>query len=137
MDVVFVRHNADVNYPSKAYSNDSGIDLYMPCGGIIEPGKIFKVKSGFSVDVPIGYEANLYPRSSVGSQGVITVMAPIDSSFAGEFSIILVNLSDTPFSFKANDRLCQMVFHSIAVVNPVVWADMSTRGNNGLGSSGV
>lgn len=137
MDVVFTRHNDIVKYPSKAYSNDSGIDLYMPCAGTVEPGKIFKVKSGFSVEVPVGYEANIYPRSSVGSQGVITVMAPVDSSFTGEFSIILANLTDTPFSFNVNDRLCQMVFHAIAVVNPVVWADMSNRGNNGLGSSGV
>lgn len=137
MDVVFTRYNDLVKFPKKAYSNDSGIDLYMPCAGVIQPGKILRVKSGFGVDVPVGYEANIYPRSSVGSKGIITVMAPIDSSFQGEFSIILANLTDEPYEFKLNDRLCQIVFHAIAVVNPVALSDVYNRGENGLGSSGV
>ena len=79
------------------------------------------VKTGLFIELPIGVEAQVRPRSGMAIKHGITVLnAPgtIDADYRGEIGVILVNLSDTPFTINHGDRIAQLV---IAKHETITW----------------
>lgn len=99
------------------------------------------VPTGLSIALPAGYEAQVRPRSGLAAKNGITVLnAPgtIDADYRGEVKVILVNLSDQPFTIENGTRIAQLV---IAPVTQGDWQEVevlgeTSRGSGGFGSTG-
>ena len=100
------------------------------------------IKTGLFIALPVGYEAQVRPRSGLAAKNGITVLnAPgtIDADYRGEIGVILVNLSNEDFIINDGERIAQMV---IAQYKQATWAeveilDETERGAGGFGSTGV
>lgn len=100
------------------------------------------IKTGLFIELPIGYEAQVRPRSGLAAKKGITVLnAPgtIDADYRGEIGVILVNLSNEPFTIENGERVAQLVVakHERVTWTPVEELSNSTRGIGGFGSTGT
>ncbi|WP_298893518.1 dUTP diphosphatase [uncultured Psychroserpens sp.] len=100
------------------------------------------VGTGLFIELPIGYEAQVRPRSGLAAKKGITVLnAPgtVDADYRGEIGVILVNLSSEDFTINNGERIAQLV---IAKHERADWIEVSelsetSRGEGGFGSTGV
>jgi dUTP pyrophosphatase len=100
------------------------------------------VKTGLFIELPIGYEAQVRPRSGLAAKNGITVLnAPgtVDADYRGEIGVILVNLSNDPFVIENGERIAQLI---IAKHERAEWLEVhelteTSRGAGGFGSTGV
>jgi dUTP pyrophosphatase len=100
------------------------------------------IKTGLFIELPVGIEAQVRPRSGLAAKKGITVLnAPgtIDADYRGEVGVILVNLSNDPFTIENGERIAQMVIakHERAEWVPVDELSETDRGEGGFGSTGV
>lgn len=100
------------------------------------------VKTGLFVELPIGYEAQVRPRSGLAAKKGITVLnspGTIDADYRGEIGVILVNLSNEPFTIENGERIAQLVIakHERAEWQEVETLTETSRGEGGFGSTGV
>jgi dUTP pyrophosphatase len=120
---------------------DAGMDLRALEDTVLTPGVSMMVRTGLSIELPTGYEAQVRPRSGLAAKHAITVPnAPgtIDPGYRGEINVILLNLGKNDFQIHAGDRIAQMV---ISRYEAIEWHETelaeSARGAGGFGSSGV
>jgi dUTP pyrophosphatase len=100
------------------------------------------VKTGLFIELPIGYEAQVRPRSGLAAKKGITVLnspGTVDADYRGEIGIILVNLSNEPFVIENGERIAQLI---IAQHERAEWIEVdalseTSRGAGGFGSTGV
>jgi len=116
----------------------------LPVGETItlEPGDIALVPCGFSMALPVGYEAQIRPRSGLSvKHGVSMPNAPgtIDADYRGEVKVPLINLGREAFTVVHAMRIAQMIVAPVAraVVLEVDELDETSRGAGGFGSTGV
>lgn len=100
------------------------------------------VKTGIFMEIPIGYEAQIRPRSGLAFKKGITVLnspGTIDSDYRGEVGVILVNLSSEEFVIEDGERVAQMVIakHEQANWEEVEILEETDRGIGGFGSTGI
>ena len=100
------------------------------------------VPIGISIALPVGFEAQIRPRSGLAARhGVTVANAPgtIDADYRGEVGVILINLGREPFLITRGMRIAQMVIarHARAVWREVSELDRTARGAGGFGSTGV
>ena len=108
---------------------------------VLKPMERALIKTGLFLEIPLGYEAQIRPRSGIAINKGITVLntpGTIDSDYRGEVCIILINLSNEDFLVKDGERVCQMVItkHEKAewiTVDNLVQTD---RGSGGFGHTG-
>ncbi len=132
--------------PVYGSSQAAGADL-CACLGIgnsmvIEPHRWAMVPTGVRIALPVGYEAQVRPRSGLAAKKGITVLntpGTVDSDYRGEVKVILINHSDEAFEIKDGDRIAQMVIarHETAKFDVVLSLDETERGEGGFGSTGV
>lgn len=135
--------NQDLPLPEKMSAGASGFDLHAAVKEelVIAPGKWKLVPTGISVEMPIGIEAQVRPRSGLALKHGITVLntpGTIDADYRGEIGVILLNLSEEPFVVKRGERIAQLVFQQVI---PVEWERVeelkaTTRGSGGFGHTG-
>jgi len=109
---------------------------------ILKPLERTIVKTGLFLELPIGVEAQVRPRSGLAAKKGITVLnAPgtIDADYRGEIGVILVNLSDENFTIENGERVAQLVIakHERAAWQQVKILTETQRGTGGFGSTGV
>ncbi|MFT4756234.1 MAG: dUTP pyrophosphatase [Vicingaceae bacterium] len=128
-------------YGSKA---SAGVDLRANIEKSIRVGSLEKVvvPTGLFIEIPIGYEAQVRPRSGLAFKHGITVLnspGTIDADYRGEIKVILVNLSKDTFVIENGERIAQMVIaaHEQAEWIEVESLDETERGAGGFGSTGV
>ena len=100
------------------------------------------IPTGLFLEIPAGYEVQVRPRSGLAAKKGVTVLnAPgtIDADYRGEVCVILVNLSNEPFTVERGERIAQLVLARHEVIE---WAETDTladsaRGEGGFGSTGV
>jgi dUTP pyrophosphatase len=100
------------------------------------------VKTGLFIELPIGYEAQVRPRSGLAAKKGITVLnspGTVDADYRGEIGVILVNLSNEDFIIENGERIAQLI---IAKHERAVWVEVqelseTSRGEGGFGSTGV
>jgi dUTP pyrophosphatase len=108
---------------------------------VIKPLQRILVPTGLHIELPVGYEAQIRPRSGLAyKHGISIVNSPgtIDADYRGEIKVLLVNLSDTDFVVNNGDRIAQMV---IAKHETVSWESVeeltdTARGEGGYGHTG-
>ena len=130
--------------PRYATSQSAGMDLRANLEHpiLLKPLQRTLVKTGLFMELPIGYEAQVRPRSGLAFKKGITVLnspGTIDADYRGEISVILVNLSDEEFVIEDGERVAQMVIakHEQADWEVVVELVETERGAGGFGSTGV
>ncbi|MFX0555990.1 dUTP diphosphatase [Maribacter sp. CXY002] len=109
---------------------------------ILEPLARAIIPTGLFLELPIGFEAQVRPRSGLAAKKGITVLnAPgtVDADYRGEVGVILVNLSNESFTIENGERIAQMVIakHERADWEEVEVLSETDRGAGGFGSTGV
>ena len=99
------------------------------------------IPTGLYMQLPVGYEAQIRPRSGLALKRGLTVLntpGTIDSDYRGEVGVILINLSSEPQTIESGERICQMVIahHEQPDVEQVEVLDETERGAGGFGHSG-
>jgi dUTP pyrophosphatase len=99
------------------------------------------VKTGLFIELPIGYEAQVRPRSGLAAKKGITVLnspGTVDADYRGEIGVILVNLSNEAFTVENGERVAQLVIakHEHISWNEVDVLEETRRGAGGFGSTG-
>jgi dUTP pyrophosphatase len=130
--------------PAYATEGSAGMDLTAAVDKDIEllPGKRLVVPTGLSIELPIGFEAQVRPRSGLAANHGVTVLntpGTIDSDYRGEVKIILINLGDEPFVISRGMRIAQMVItrHERAELMERTSLSETLRGTGGHGSTGL
>lgn len=130
--------------PSYETIYSAGMDLRanVPEPSTLKPLERAIVKTGLFIELPIGYEAQVRPRSGLAAKKGITVLnAPgtIDADYRGEIGVILVNLSNENFTIENGERIAQLVVakHERGVWEEVEELEDTTRGSGGFGSTGT
>ena len=100
------------------------------------------IPTGLFIELPIGYEAQVRPRSGLAAKNGITCLnspGTVDADYRGEIKVILVNLSHDDFTINNGDRIAQMVIakHERAEFIEVEELSETARGQGGFGSTGV
>lgn len=131
--------------PAYGTPGASGMDVraYLPDGSVtLGPLERALIPTGLRIQLPRGYECQIRPRSGLAlKHGISLVNTPgtVDSDYRGEIGIILVNLSNEPFTVNDGERICQMV---ITRYTRVTWEaveriDQTERGDGAFGHTGV
>jgi dUTP pyrophosphatase len=108
----------------------------------LQPLERALVKTGLFIELPIGYEAQVRPRSGLALKKGVTVLnspGTVDADYRGEIGVILVNLSSEPFVIENGERIAQLVIakHERAEWNEVTALSETSRGTGGFGSTGL
>ena len=130
--------------PAYETVNSAGMDLraYLPDGElVIKPMQRALVPTGLFMEIPVGYEGQVRPRSGLAIKSSITVLnspGTIDADYRGEVKVILINLSDVDFVIKSGDRIAQLVIakHEQPEVVEVQVLSETERGAGGFGHTG-
>ena len=99
--------------PLRSHANDAGADVYMPFDCTLEPGGIAKIPLGFGLEVPDGYAAYVFPRSSLAAKGVVCELPPVDSGYRGEIHAIVSNVGNEARTLPKDSRIGQLTVDEI------------------------
>jgi len=127
--------------PDYATPASAGVDLRAVEKCVLQPGERALVPTGMRIALPVGYEAQVRPRSGLALKHGITLPnspGTIDADYRGEIQVIMQNLGSAPFVIEPGDRIAQMV---VAPVSHVSWVEADAleeteRGSGGFGSTG-
>jgi len=129
--------------PSYATVGSSGMDIraFISEPLVLQPSERLLVPTGLFVEIPLGYEIQIRPRSGLAiKQGITCLNTPgtIDADYRGEIKVILINLSNEPQTILPGDRIAQMVVQKVEQVQWVAVDELneSERGSGGFGSTG-
>lgn len=130
--------------PAYATAQSAGMDLRanIPESITLQPLERRLIPTGLYIALPEGYEAQVRPRSGLALKHGITVLnspGTIDSDYRGELMVLLINLSQNPFTVNDGERIAQLVIarHEQAVLTAVEVLDETERGAGGYGHTGV
>ncbi|MCU0286839.1 MAG: dUTP diphosphatase [Acidobacteria bacterium] len=127
--------------PSYAHPGDAGLDLYAIEKKTIDPGESTFIRTGITIQLPPGTEAQVRPRSGLALNHSVTVLnspGTIDQGYRGEIKIILINHGKVPFEVEKGMKIAQLVIQSVLTVDVVQVEELSCsqRGEGGFGSTG-
>lgn len=143
--VVRLAHGHDLPMPAYQSEHAAGLDLLAAVGWdtpiTLLPGSRSLVPTGLTIELPVGYEAQVRPRSGLALKNGITVLnspGTIDADYRGEVGVILANLGGAPFEIRRGERIAQLVVAPVvrAVLVEVEALADSERGAGGFGSTG-
>ena len=138
VDVKIVLENIEI--PSYANADDSGVDLYSKEDVVIPAGaKGFLVKTGIRVELEKGYELQIRPKSGNSIKTPIRViLGTVDSGYRGEIAVILDNLANEDFKLPKDKAIAQAVLNHVPKIKFKIVEELSNtdRGQGGFGSSG-
>ena len=140
---VKIINKSDNHLPAYETASSAGMDLraFTDADIVLKPFDRKLIPTGLYIELPDGYEAQIRPRSGLAIKSGITVLnspGTIDADYRGEIKVILINLSDTDFTIKSGDRICQMVIakHEKAEFIEVEEISETERGAGGFGHTG-
>jgi dUTP pyrophosphatase len=129
--------------PEYATEGSAGMDLraHLPAPLVLRSLERQLVPTGLFIELPLGYEAQVRPRSGLAiKQGITCLNSPgtIDSDYRGELKVILINLSGEEQTLHPGDRIAQMVIGPVVQIGweAVEEIEMTARGGGGFGHTG-
>ena len=139
-----IRNISEHDLPTYETEASAGMDLraHLSEPVILGPLERAVVKTGLFIELPVGFEAQVRPRSGLAAKKGITVLnAPgtVDADYRGEIGVILVNVSKEPFTISNGERIAQLVIarHERAEWESSEELSETSRGAGGFGSTGV
>ncbi|MGI9014546.1 MAG: dUTP diphosphatase [Phycisphaerales bacterium] len=144
LELRFMRLRDNATIPAYQSEHAAGLDLHAAiesprmCG----PGEIVLIPCGFAMAVPVGFEAQVRPRSGLATKfGISMPNAPgtIDADYRGEVMVPLINLGKESFTIEPSMRIAQMVIAPVirCALAEVEQLDETQRGHGGFGSTGT
>ena len=138
-------HGEGLPLPTYHSEHAAGLDVVAgvpedaPVG--LAPGARALIPTGFALELPPGYEAQLRPRSGLALKSGVTVLnspGTVDADYRGEVKVLLVNLGSEPFTVRRGERIAQLVVARVEHVRiePVSDLGGTSRGEGGFGSTG-
>lgn len=136
------RLTPEAKIPNAAKAGDVAFDLYSVIDYEIKPGERYAVPTGIAVEIPVGYEGQVRPRSGLALKEGITVLntpGTIDSGYRGEVKTIMINQGDAPFQITKGMRISQLAIRPVPDVEFIEVDELSDtdRGEGGFGSTGT
>ena len=127
------------NIPLTKNNGDAAFDLRSITDCIIQPWSRSLIPTGLRLSMPTNIYAQIHPRSGLALRGIDVGAGVIDSSYRDQIKVVLINNSDGPFHVSVGDRIAQLIFHPLAIVelHLVDQLDNTERGLRGFGSSGI
>jgi dUTP diphosphatase len=126
--------------PQYMTAGAAGMDLLADVADPVQvaPGARALIPTGLAVEIPVGYEAQIRPRSGLALRHGVTLLntpGTIDSDYRGEIMVLIVNLGDQPFTVRRGERIAQMVVAPVTHAELREAADLATtrRGFGGFG----
>lgn len=130
--------------PEYATSNSAGADIraFLEKPIVLKPLQRTLVPTGLFIELPVGFEAQIRPRSGLALKKGITVLntpGTIDSDYRGEIGVILINLSSEDVVIESGERICQMIIakHETVTFNSTNLLSDTERGGGGFGHTGT
>ena len=131
--------------PSYESEGAAGADIraFLPNGAItLKPHEYKLIPTGIKMEIPLGYEVQVRPRSGLAARFGVTVLnspGTIDSDYRGEVKIILINHSEKEFIINNGDRIAQLIIASVVQAGFSISSELSEskRGEGGFGSTGI
>ena len=137
-------NKSSFDLPHYATAHAAGMDLRANTTAdiVLQPLERKLVPTGLFMELPVGYEAQIRPRSGLAYKRGITVLnspGTIDADYRGEVGVLLVNNSNEEVRLEPGERVAQMVIakHETITWKPVESLDESARGEGGFGSTGT
>ena len=140
---VSVQNDSPYELPAYATIGSAGVDLKAVLDRplVLNPLERKIIGTGLKIALPIGYEAQVRPRSGLAAKHGISVLnspGTIDADYRGEVGVILINLSNDAFTINPGERIAQLV---VAMHEQIQWKidknlSSTARGSNGFGSTG-
>ncbi|MGY5852551.1 MAG: dUTP diphosphatase [Candidatus Thorarchaeota archaeon] len=135
------RLSEDAQIPKMAKPGDVAFDLYSTIDHELQPGERFAVPIGIAVEIPVGYEGQVRPRSGLALREGVTVLnspGTIDSGYRGEVKCTLINHGESAFQITKGMRVGQLAIRPAPVVamEEVDSLSDTERGEGGFGSTG-
>ena len=143
--IVRLPHAEGLDPPAYQSAEAAGLDLVCALGAsegaVLEPGQRMLAPTGFAIELPVGYEGQVRPRSGLAAKHGVTVLnAPgtIDSDYRGEIKVILFNAGSEPFRLERGMRIAQLVVAPVSRANLQLVDQLSETGraDGGFGSTG-
>ena len=141
---VNVINNSENPLPQYATDGSSGMDLRanIPEQIILKPMERILIPTGLFLEIPLGYEAQIRPRSGLAvNKGLTCLNTPgtIDSDYRGEIKVLLINLSNEQQKLLLGERVAQMVFVKIDIARLTLVHELNntTRAAGGFGHTGI
>lgn len=137
-----LRENAIL--PAYMTEHAAGMDLHAALDGplLIRPGARVLVPTGLALEIPVGYEGQVRPRSGLAlKKGISLPNSPgtIDADYRGELGVIVINLGSEPVTFETGDRIAQLVIAPVERVSLLEVLDLEAtlRSDGGFGHTGL
>jgi dUTP pyrophosphatase len=131
------------SFPAYQTEHAAGLDLQanLEESVILAPGERKLISTALKIELPIGYEAQIRPRSGLAFKHGITVLnspGTIDADYRGELKVLLINLGNEAFEIKDGERIAQMVISKHEQIKWQISTELSetNRGEGGYGSTG-
>lgn len=140
--LVKILNKSSNKLPEYANLGDAGMDIRANETSTVYPGETKIIKTGLFIEVPVGYELQVRPRSGISAKTKMRVAnspGTIDSNYRGEIGVIVDNLGGEEIKITAGDRIAQIVFNQVPTIQ---WREVqelsnTTRNAQGFGSTGV
>ena len=145
INVCQLPHAEGLALPAYQSAHSAGLDLLaaVPADAplTLAPGQYAMVPTGLTMALPVGYEAQVRPRSGLAAKHGVTVLnspGTIDADYRGEIGVVLINHGRAPFVIRRGERIAQMVIAEVARAELAAVASLSVteRGSGGFGSTG-
>ena len=140
---VSVQNDSHYELPAYATIGSAGVDLkaFLDRPLVLNPLERKIIGTGLKIALPIGYEAQVRPRSGLAAKHGISVLnspGTIDADYRGEVGVILINLSNDAFTINPGERIAQLVLAKHEQIQWKIDKNLSStaRGSNGFGSTG-
>ncbi len=134
----------DLGLPHYATEGSAGMDLCAAVDGEVRlmPQETKLIPTGFTIELPPGYEAQIRPRSGLALKhqvGIMNSPGTIDSDYRGEVKVLLTNFGKEPYAVRRGDRIAQMIIQRFARVEweEVEKTNETARGAGGFGHTGT
>lgn len=134
---------SDIPLPHYATEGSAGMDIRaaLSISEIINPGEVKLISTNLSVEIPVGYEIQVRPRSGLAAKhgiGILNSPGTIDSDYRGEIKVILFNFSKEPFEIKSGERIAQLVISKVYKADIEISSELNEtkRGEGGFGHTG-
>lgn len=127
--------------PTRGTEHASGYDLYAPVAHYITPSQVVVVHIGVVLELPVGFEGQVRPRSSMSKRGLLVQLGTIDCDYRGPIGATIVNVSREAQKIEPGDRIAQLVLSRVEhfeweLVHKVDELSNTSRGSGGFGSTG-
>jgi len=133
----------DLDLPAYATEGSAGMDLRAALDApiVLNPGERGIVPTGLKMEIPLGYEGCVRPRSGLASKHGLTLTnspGTIDSDYRGEVKVLVINLGQEPVTLKRGERIAQLLIMPVARARVVMVEQVedTARGAGGFGHTG-